>query len=105
MSHDDKGIVWFPQVAPFDVHLIELPEAKRAEEVYQKLTKAGIEVLWDERDLTAGEKFADADLIGIPVRLVVSQETKDKLEWKKREREKTELMSLERVIKRLSSVK
>jgi len=105
VSHDDKGIVWFPQVAPFDVHLIELPEAKRAEEVYQKLTKAGIEVLWDERDLTAGEKFADADLIGIPVRLVVSQETKDKLEWKKREREKTELISLERVIKRLSSVK
>ena len=104
VSHDDKGIIWLPQVAPFDVHLIELSGAKNAKQVYKKLTDAGIDVLWDERDVGAGEKFADADLIGIPVRLVVSKETKDKIEWKKRESEKTKLVSLNQVINKLSKV-
>ncbi|MCK4588287.1 hypothetical protein KAT60_00535 [Candidatus Woesebacteria bacterium] len=104
VSHDSKGIIWFPQVAPFDVHLIELSGAKNAKQVYKKLTDAGIDVLWDERDVGAGEKFADADLIGIPVRLVVSKETKDKIEWKKRESEKTKLVSLNQVINKLSKV-
>ncbi|MFZ5932643.1 MAG: proline--tRNA ligase [Patescibacteria group bacterium] len=102
VSHDDKGIIWFPQVAPFDVHLVELPGGK-AQEVYEKLTAAGLEVLWDERDIGAGEKFADADLIGIPVRLVTSDKTKDKVEWKKRASEKVELLTLEAVIKKLTS--
>jgi len=104
VSHDSKGIIWFTQVAPFGVHLIELSGAKTAKQVYKKLTDAGIDVLWDERDVGAGEKFADADLIGIPVRLVVSKETKDKIEWKKRESEKTESVSLNQVINKLSKV-
>lgn len=114
VSYDNKGIIWFPQVAPFDVHLIELPGAKNAKQVckvrdlassaYKKLTDAGIDVLWDDRDIGAGEKFADADLIGIPIRLVVSKETKDKIEWKKRESEKVELVSFSQVISRLSKV-
>lgn len=104
VSHDDKGIIWFPQVAPFDVHLVGLPGGKKVKQVYKKLTDAGIDVLWDERDVGAGEKFADADLIGIPVRLVLSKETGDRIEWKKRDSEKTELVSLSQVISRLSKV-
>lgn len=103
VSHDDKGIVWFPQVAPFTVHLIEphSVEASRGKLVYEKLSAVGIDVLWDDRNVSAGEKFADADLIGIPVRLVVSQRTGDKIEWKERSADKTELLTLDEVINRL----
>jgi prolyl-tRNA synthetase len=73
---DDKGIVWPESVAPFAVHLVEIGENEdvrtEATELYRELTEAGIEVLWDDRDARAGEKFADADLIGIPLRVVVS---------------------------------
>ena len=100
VSHDDKGIIWNPSIAPFAVHLIELPGG-RGKEVYETLNKAGIEVLWDDREVAAGAKFAEADLIGIPVRLVVSQETGNKIEWKQRALEKKELFSLEEVIKKL----
>ena len=77
---DEKGMVWPESVAPFRVHLIELSNnneevVKEAEELYRELTGAGVEVLWDDRDARAGEKFADADLIGIPLRVVVSEKT------------------------------
>jgi len=101
VSHDDKGIIWNKQLSPYTVHLIELPGASNAEEVYNKLTDSKIDVLWDDREVSAGEKFADADLIGIPVRLVVSNKTGDKLEWKERASDKTELLSLDEVIARL----
>lgn len=100
VSHDDKGIIWYPQVAPFNVHLIELPGGK-AKEVYALLNKSGIDVLYDDRDLSAGEKFADADMIGIPVRLVVSKKTGNKIEWKNRASEKIEILTLPSVVKRL----
>lgn len=102
VSHDEKGIVWSPEIAPFDVHLIELPGAKNIKQVYERLQKEGKEVLWDDRVVPAGQKFADADLIGIPTRLVVSDKTKDKIEWKERTSDKTSLMSIEEVIKKLS---
>ena len=73
----------------------------RGGEVYQLLTQKDIEVFYDDRDVSAGEKFADADLLGIPVRLVVSPKTEDKIEWKKRTEEKTELLTIEEVVKRL----
>lgn len=97
--HDKKGIIWPKNVAPYSVHLISIE--KDADDVYGKLQKAGVEVLYDDRDMSAGEKFADADLIGIPVRLVVSKETADKVEWKKRDSEKSEIISFEEVINRL----
>lgn len=100
VSHDEKGIVWYPQVSPFDVHLVELPGGS-AESVYKKLMDLGVDVLWDDRDLPAGEKFADADLIGIPIRLVSSQKTGDKVEFKKRDSDKTELISLDELPARL----
>ncbi len=77
---DDKGLVWPESIAPFRVHLVELPSetpevSKEAAELYRELTEAGIEVLWDDRDARAGEKFADSDLLGIPLRVVVSEKT------------------------------
>jgi prolyl-tRNA synthetase len=101
VSHDDKGIIWYPQVAPFDVHLIELPGAKNAEKIYKDLKEKGIDILWDDRNIQAGEKFGDADLIGIPVRLVVSERNGDKIEWKERTSEKSELLSFDEVLKKL----
>jgi len=101
--HDDKGILWPEAVAPFHVHLISLARAEqRAEEVYNRLSKAGIATLWDDRaDAAAGVKFTDADLIGIPVRLVVSERNKDQIEWKRRDSKATERLDLDEVLARL----
>ncbi len=70
---DVSGIVWPESVAPFRVHLLSLDANEQAEEIYKQLTDAGVEVLYDDRDARAGEKFADSDLIGIPYRVVISQ--------------------------------
>ncbi len=77
---DEKGIVWPKQVAPFSVHLVELSGGDggvkaKADALYKELTDQGVEVLYDERDARAGEKFADSDLIGIPLRVVVGKKT------------------------------
>ncbi|MEO8582037.1 MAG: proline--tRNA ligase [Patescibacteria group bacterium] len=99
---DDKGMVWPAQIAPFQVHLVSMKGAEEfAEKVYQQFEKEGVEVLWDDRDTSAGNKFADADLIGIPVRLVASPRNGEKLEWKKRNEENSEVIELEEVMKRL----
>lgn len=99
---DEKGLIWPKEIAPFDVHLIALggnddKESKKvfdkAEKIYSDLEKIGIEVLYDDRiEKTAGEKFAESDLIGIPVRLVISQKTGAKVEFKKRNSAKSELV-------------
>jgi prolyl-tRNA synthetase len=72
---DDKGIIWPESVAPFKVHLLGLGEdMAEAEALYKSLTAEGVEVLFDDRvGLTAGEKFTDADLLGMPWRVVVSK--------------------------------
>ena len=72
---DDKGIIWPASVAPFQVHLIGLGEdISHAEALYSTLSEKGIEVLFDDRvGVSAGEKFADADLLGMPWRVVVSK--------------------------------
>jgi prolyl-tRNA synthetase len=101
VNHDERGIIWPKAVAPFDVHLVDLPGAKGAEKIYTDLKEAGYEVLWDDRDVQAGEKFGDADLIGIPVRLVVSERNGDRIEWKERSSEKSELLDFDEVIERL----
>ena len=79
---DEKGIVWPESVAPFRAHLVGLnlddPEIRDyADGVYAMLQNAGIDVLYDDRDLRAGEKFADSDLLGMPYRIVVSRKTKE----------------------------
>ncbi len=79
LMSDDKGLVWPEAVAPFRVHLVRLGDEQSvvedADELYRELSEAGVEVLYDDRDLRAGEKFADSDLIGIPLRIVVSEKT------------------------------
>ncbi|MDB5204118.1 MAG: putative prolyl-tRNA synthetase, prolyl-tRNA synthetase [Candidatus Taylorbacteria bacterium] len=79
----EKGIVWPESVSPFKVHLVELSQGdevlkKKATDLYEELISKGIEVLFDDRDARAGEKFADADLIGIPHRIVISKKTEEK---------------------------
>ena len=99
-SHDDRGIIWPESVAPFQVHLISLKENAKADKIYKELVEAGIEVLYDDReDVAPGAKFADADLIGIPTRLVVSFKTGDQIELKKRTEKETKLVSLEDILK------
>jgi prolyl-tRNA synthetase len=83
---DEKGIVWPESIAPFAVHLVDLSQGNDAiksvsDTLYADLTKAGVEVLYDDRDLRAGEKFADSDLLGIPYRIIVGkQSTEDSIE-------------------------
>ncbi len=100
--HDDRGLIWPEIVAPFKYHLIAASgqqlAASKAEEIYKKLSKSGAEVLYDDRDTSMGQKFADADLIGIPHRLVVSDKTGDKVEIKQRSGNKTELISPEELL-------
>ncbi|MBU0978845.1 MAG: proline--tRNA ligase [Patescibacteria group bacterium] len=100
--HDEHGIIWPKSVAPFAVQLISLPGGEEsAEQLYDQLIKQGTEVLWDDRDEPAGKKFAVADLIGAPVRLVVSQKTQDAVEWKARTSQKSQVLSKKEVLTKL----
>ncbi|MDD2766490.1 MAG: His/Gly/Thr/Pro-type tRNA ligase C-terminal domain-containing protein [Candidatus Moranbacteria bacterium] len=83
---DENGLVWPESVAPFRVHLLSLGTDEKTNEVYETLTKAGIEVLYDDRDMRAGEKFAESDLLGIPYRVVIGKRSIEsgKAEVKKR---------------------
>jgi prolyl-tRNA synthetase len=74
--HDEQGIVWPRSVAPYDVHVVALPGVEeQAHETATVLDAAGLSVLLDDRDARAGEKFADADLIGLPTRITVGKKT------------------------------
>jgi len=74
--HDEHGIVWPRAIAPYDVHVVALPGVEQqAEEAARALDEAGAQVLLDDRDARAGEKFADADLVGIPIRVTVGRKT------------------------------
>ncbi len=105
--NDDKGIIWPESVAPFKVHLLSLGEdpevIKKASEVYENLKNAGVEVLFDDRvGLTAGEKFADADLLGMPYRAVVSLRSMKEvggIELKKRTEEKGNIITIDKLLK------
>jgi prolyl-tRNA synthetase len=105
--HDDHGIIWPKSIAPYQVHLVSLGKdeaiSKECDKLYESLLSAGIEVLYDDRDRTAGFKLADADLIGIPIRLVVSGRTLEKksVEWKEREKTEAEMVSLTEVGKKV----
>ena len=103
--HDDKGMIWPETVAPFKYHLVALGKEDEtyaeAEKIYKNLTSAGAEVLFDDRrDVTAGVKFADADLIGLPIRLVVSKKTlaENSVEWKGRTDSEAKLVKISDLI-------
>ncbi|MDD5145893.1 MAG: His/Gly/Thr/Pro-type tRNA ligase C-terminal domain-containing protein [Candidatus Pacebacteria bacterium] len=102
--NDEKGIIWPKEVSPFSVHLIAIESSEKvknaAEKLYKNLQEEKIEVLYDDReDKTAGEKFAECDLIGIPTRIVVSERTleKDCVEVKKRSEKESKLVKINEV--------
>ena len=111
--HDERGIIWPMSVAPYQVHLVLLagknqtPDPRQAaDELYEDLRAAGLEVLYDDRDEPAGVKFSDADLIGVPVRVTVSARNlkNNQLEIKRRDSEKAFMVSLEDAIKELGGL-
>ena len=101
--HDDKGIVWPEAITPFKIHLLSLGQNERAEKIYDNLIKNNIEVLYDDRNISAGEKFADADLIGLPYRLVVSEKSLKAggVELKRRSESKSKVIKEKDIIKNL----
>ena len=109
--HDDKGIVWPPQVAPYHVHVIALPVndddvRTKAEALVRELEKRDIEVLYDDRDETAGVKFADADLIGIPLRVTVSKRNvkQNSAELKLRSASESEMVPIDTAPERIGQI-
>ena len=104
--HDDKGIVWPKSVAPYQVHLVSLGADENvkaeAEKLCEKLVEKNVEVLYDDREASAGEKLADVDLIGIPLRLVISKKTLEKksVEAKERSSKDVEIIPLKNVEER-----
>ncbi|MFH1632012.1 MAG: aminoacyl--tRNA ligase-related protein [bacterium] len=109
VHNDERGMIWPKAVAPFAVHLISLSAKSDdvqsridnvSEDLYTDFIDAGVEVLWDDRtDMSAGEKFGDADLIGLPLRLVISEKTlkEDSVEWKERASKKETLIKLDKI--------
>lgn len=102
VSHDENGIIWPKSVAPYQVILVSLGDdkvQKEAEKLYKEMTAHNIEVLWDDRDESAGAKLADADLLGIPLRVVVSKKTlgADSVELKLRAENKSELVKIDKL--------
>jgi len=98
--HDDKGMIWPENVAPFKYHLINLSAdakvKKQAEDLYNRLMEKGEEVLYDDRgEASPGEKLKDADLIGLPYRLVVSDKTQGKVEVKKRDSKELDIKEMD----------
>ena len=109
-NHDEKGIVFPPPIAPYQVHLLSLnPENsevyKASEDLYRKLQEAGLEVLYDDREESAGVKFNDADLLGLPLRLVVSPRNlrQASIELKGRLEEKGTLAPLDSAVETVKS--
>lgn len=107
IMNDENGIIWPESIAPFKVHLISLTGKENAEvknaadKLYTDLQAAGIEVLYDDReDISAGQKFADSDLIGIPYRIVISQKTlaEQSVELKKRAEQESSLVPLNEIV-------
>lgn len=101
---DDKGIVWPESVAPFKVHLVDLSQGDEtirasADKLYEDLKTAGIEVLYDDRDMRAGEKFADSDLLGLPYRVIIGKHsTESEIEVVRRRDGKKSLMSRSKIL-------
>ena len=110
VCHDERGIIWPEEIAPFKVHLIEMKSKetevkKQAEYLYNDLTKKGIEVLYDDREnISAGEKFAEADLIGCPYRLVISEKTlaENCVELKKRSEKELKMVKISEIAQHIT---
>lgn len=102
--HDEKGIIWPKSVAPYQVHLLTLGSDEKvkneADKIYNKMINDNVEVLYDDREAQAGAKLADADLIGIPTRLVISKKTlaEDSVEVKERNEKEARLEKIKQIL-------
>lgn len=104
---DEKGLIWPEAVSPFDIHLISIEDKDgkvkvETDKIYEILKNNGVEVLYDDRDIRAGEKFADSDLIGIPKRVIISEKTlqANSIEIKDRVSGKVENIEINKFIKK-----
>jgi len=102
---DDKGLVWPKCVTPYHIHLIGIKAPEYAQDLYDRLQSEGLDVLFDDRDDRPGSMFADADLIGIPVRVVASGRLQEesKYEFKIRMESEAEILSLDQLITKINS--
>ncbi len=108
--HDDRGLAWPPEAAPYQVHLVALGAgrssevAAAADDLYKRLLSGGIEVLYDDREASPGVKFADADLLGAPVRLVIGAKglARGVVEWRSRTTGEERELALDGVVESLS---
>jgi prolyl-tRNA synthetase len=102
---DEKGIVWPENIAPYQVYLVQIGEASNeAQKIYDSLRAQNIEVIWDDRDERPGAKFADADLLGIPHRVVISPKLVEngQIEYKARSEKESEILTFETLLAKLS---
>lgn len=102
--HDENGLMWPETVAPYQIHLINIAKTTtESDKIYNALLDEKIEVLYDQREASAGTKFADSDLIGIPIRVLVSDKTlqEDAVEIKKRNASETSIVKIKELIESL----
>ena len=105
-NNDEKGIIWPKQISPYQIALIEINPKKEpslssmCQKLYESLKKNGQEVLWDDREQNPGVKFSDMELLGIPQMIIVGEKSfkENKVEFKKRDEEKTTLLGLQEVL-------
>jgi len=105
-SHDDNGMIWPKNVSPYLVHLIGIGDGiQSAIGLYEQLKDSGVEVFYDDRDVSPGEKFADADLLGFPYRITVSPKTlaENSVEVKARKSDEMKLVSLDEIVETVKS--
>ena len=108
-NNDEKGIIWPKQISPYQIALIEINPKKEpnlnlmCQKLYESLKKNGQDVLWDDREQNPGVKFSDMELLGIPQMIIIGEKSfkENKVEFKKRDEEKTTLLRLQEVLTRL----
>ena len=101
---DDKGLVWPDNIAPFRVYLVQIGDnVEQAQTIYDALNEKGITVLWDDRNERPGVKFADAELIGLPHRIVVRDKLDGQVEYQSRTSYENELLTIEALLAKLST--
>jgi prolyl-tRNA synthetase len=110
--NDERGLRWPITVAPFEVHLVSLAKAgesreaqETADNLYEMLGQAGVEVLYDDREATPGVKFADADLIGVPLRVTLSARSLERggVELKRRDSAETVIVPVKDAMERVQA--
>ena len=109
-NHDEKGIIWPANIAPFKVAIVLISgkdekQVKVANELYEKLQSMGIDTILDDRNERPGVKFNDMDLIGIPVRITIGKKVEeDKVEFKLRNSEEVEVIEINDVIEKIENL-